>query len=387
MTRMSKTKRREETGRSADESSVAALPSASSEMPMTHERIRELIQAEVDRQNPLEETRRAAALIAESTIRFVEEPGTPGFVIIGPDGQPRMTVRDGRSVPFTLHDLAVELRHNYPALFEAEPSDITAPTLTPEDLPKSPPKRDWLRIGSREADAQIEPDASSEAAPSDSQGRWRNTLAELRLWTKRWTPKSGPTDRAKTSEANISSALDLLPVDRFRPSYAAYAGALLVLGAILALIVSRPGSETASSSASGQQATSGSVTAPAATGSIASPQPAAGGAPKPPGALAGVPEVVDTSTLRIDGKLVRLFGVEWARGGQAEDLTRYIAGRQVVCTPAARSDKHRCQIDGRDLSEVVLYNGGGRATAEATPELKAAEAQARAAGFGMWQKP
>jgi endonuclease YncB( thermonuclease family) len=100
-----------------------------------------------------------------------------------------------------------------------------------------------------------------------------------------------------------------------------------------------------------------------------------------------VPEVVDTSTLRIDGRIVRLFGVEWERGAQAEDLTRYLAGREVICTPVARSDRHRCVVEGRDLSEVVLYNGGGRATAEATPELKAAEAKARAGGLGVWQKP
>jgi endonuclease YncB( thermonuclease family) len=108
---------------------------------------------------------------------------------------------------------------------------------------------------------------------------------------------------------------------------------------------------------------------------------------KPFGTLSGVPEVVDTSTLRIDGRVVRLFGVEWERGAQAEDLTRYIAGREVVCAPAVRTDRHRCQIEGRDLSEIVLFNGGGRATAEATPELKAAEAKARAGSFGIWQKP
>jgi hypothetical protein len=45
------------------------------------------------------------------------------------------------------------------------------------------------------------------------------------------------------------------------------------------------------------------------------------------------------------------------------------------------------QVEGRDLSEVVLFNGGGRATPDATPELKAAEAKARAAGHGVWQKP
>ena len=43
------------------------------------------------------------------------------------------------------------------------------------------------------------------------------------------------------------------------------------------------------------------------------------------GALSGVPEVVDTSTLRIDGKIVRLFGVEWERGAQAENEVANVA--------------------------------------------------------------
>jgi endonuclease YncB( thermonuclease family) len=105
-----------------------------------------------------------------------------------------------------------------------------------------------------------------------------------------------------------------------------------------------------------------------------------------PGTVSGVPEVIDTSTLRIDGKVVRLFGVEWARGGQAEDLTRYLRGREVVCRPAPAADTHRCQVDGRDLSEAVLFNGGGRVTVSATPDLVAAENHARTERIGIWRK-
>ena len=102
--------------------------------------------------------------------------------------------------------------------------------------------------------------------------------------------------------------------------------------------------------------------------------------------MSGVPEVIDTATLRVDGKVVRLFGVEWARGGLAEDLTRYLQGREVTCSPAASPDRYRCQVDGRDLSEVVLFNGGGRATPNATPELVAAENYARTERIGIWDK-
>ena len=46
-------------------------------------------------------------------------------------------------------------------------------------------------------------------------------------------------------------------------------------------------------------------------------------------ALVGVPEVIDTSTLRIEGNLIRLFGVEWARSGQS-DLMRYLRGGAIL---------------------------------------------------------
>ena len=102
--------------------------------------------------------------------------------------------------------------------------------------------------------------------------------------------------------------------------------------------------------------------------------------------MSGVPEVIDTATLRIEGRVVRLFGVEWARGGQAEDLTRYLQGREAACSPAASLDQYRCHLEGRDLSEVVLYNGGGRATATAPPDLVAAENHAKTEKLGVWRR-
>jgi endonuclease YncB( thermonuclease family) len=102
--------------------------------------------------------------------------------------------------------------------------------------------------------------------------------------------------------------------------------------------------------------------------------------------LAGVPEVIDTATLRIEGKVVRLFGVEWARGAQGDDLKGYIRGRSVRCTPTGAADVHRCEVDGKDLSEVVLYNGGGRATPDAPSDLAAAENHAKAEKLGVWKK-
>ena len=97
----------------------------------------------------------------------------------------------------------------------------------------------------------------------------------------------------------------------------------------------------------------------------------------------GVAEVLDTTTLNIQGQVVRLFGVEWVRGaGDPDDLARYLRGREVACEPTGAAKTHRCEVGGQDLSRVVLFNGGGRATQDATPELRAAEEHAKSANSG-----
>jgi hypothetical protein len=101
--------------------------------------------------------------------------------------------------------------------------------------------------------------------------------------------------------------------------------------------------------------------------------------------LTGVPEILDTSTLLLNGKLVRLFGVH--SGGSAENLERYLAGRPVACTPSGKAHTFHCQVDGRDVSELVLFNGAGRTNEDATPQLRAAENGARAQRIGVWTEP
>ena len=121
---------------------------------------------------------------------------------------------------------------------------------------------------------------------------------------------------------------------------------------------------------------------PSATGAVAEPS-----AITAPATLRGAAEAIDTATLRMQGRIVRLFGVEWAKGGgKSEDLTTYLNGREVVCEPASGADVYRCQVGGQDLSKVVLFNGGGRTTAQATQDLKAAEDNARAAKVGVWSE-
>ena len=72
-------------------------------------------------------------------------------------------------------------------------------------------------------------------------------------------------------------------------------------------------------------------------------------------------------------------------GAYARGMGEYIADREVACRPTA-DDRYRCEVDGWDLSEVVLFNGGGRVTADAAPELVEAERKARREGRGIWSR-
>ena len=116
---------------------------------------------------------------------------------------------------------------------------------------------------------------------------------------------------------------------------------------------------------------------------------AAEGANAKPGTSAsivrGVPVVQNTGTLELQGRVIRLFGVEGARGRAARELRRYLGRREVVCEPAGGSNEYRCNVDDQDLSRVVLFNGGGRASANATPELRALDQHARATRLGIWR--
>jgi penicillin-binding protein 1A len=96
----------------------------------------------------------------------------------------------------------------------------------------------------------------------------------------------------------------------------------------------------------------------------------------------GVAVVQNTGMLEIQGRVVRLFGVEGARGRAMRDFSRYLGSREVACEPIG--NEYRCRAGDQDLSRVVLFNGGGRASGSATPELRALEQQARSTRVGIW---
>src|SRR5436190_12300364 len=100
--------------------------------------------------------------------------------------------------------------------------------------------------------------------------------------------------------------------------------------------------------------------------------------------IRGVPVVQTTGMLEIAGHVVRLFGVEGARGRPAREFTRYLGSREVACEPAGSGNDYRCRVGDQDLSRVVLFNGGGRAAANATADLRSLEQQARTSRVGIW---
>jgi 1A family penicillin-binding protein len=104
--------------------------------------------------------------------------------------------------------------------------------------------------------------------------------------------------------------------------------------------------------------------------------------------LSGDARVIDTGNLVVDGRLVHLLGVNGQSGRAASDLSRYVGHRRVNCEPnPAKPNLYRCTVEGHDLSAAVLFNGAGRATPDATPDLVAAESEARAAARGIWTNP
>jgi penicillin-binding protein 1A len=104
-----------------------------------------------------------------------------------------------------------------------------------------------------------------------------------------------------------------------------------------------------------------------------------------PGAR-GAAEVLDTATLAIRGRRIQLEGIVGDGDRRVvRPLARFLWRREVVCAASGAAERYRCSVDGQDLSEVILSNGGARATPDAPAELLAAEEEARSARLGIWR--
>lgn len=333
------------------------------------ERMRALIQEELEAINPADDARRALALIIEASLRPSYVNGELTLTVIDADGRPRTIRARGGKVPFTLKDLIAELRAAHPILFKASPNP---PMPNREDTQITPHrdnrevkqvfKRDWLTLDGKASELKNNP-ASAHMSPAaqDHPDRAADFREEL----------SASAERAKAFIATIEEK----PIYR-RPGFAlgVVAAALLLLGSGAFLLL-RPGNTT-------QAGIDNTVQ----TGAIATSKSGVSSSTIPSRrTLRGVPDVIDTATLSLEGEVVRLFGVEWAPGaGKPEELTAYLQGREVTCEPAGGNETYRCRVGEQDLSRVVLFNGGGQPTAEATPELKAAANYARDAKIGVW---
>jgi membrane peptidoglycan carboxypeptidase len=100
----------------------------------------------------------------------------------------------------------------------------------------------------------------------------------------------------------------------------------------------------------------------------------------------GVADVLDTATLAIRGRPFQLEGIVGDDDRRAlRALARFLRRREVVCVSAPTAQRYRCNVDGQNLSEIILSNGGARATPDAPAELLAAEDEARSARIGIWR--
>ncbi|UVF19487.1 hypothetical protein HPT29_024225 [Microvirga terrae] len=367
------------------------------------DRMRETIHAELDRFHPTDDARRALELIIESSVRPSEVDGVLKLTIIDHEGRPRTIEKDGRNAEFTLHDLMDELRLKYPVLFRpAKRDEASIADGSEPPRPREKPKRDWMSL-----DPGSPPRPAAEPAPPPEEAVVPPVRQEAaadergpRLPAAEW-PRSSP-EASKAAVARDRSAGN--PVEHHpvpmaeehertvfgdmrtrswkRPALALSAAAVLALVGVGAVLFRGDEAPAPQSSTGAPAAATAAAASP-----IREPEPSSTGSTGSAGALRGVPDVIDTATLSLNGEVVRLFGVEWAPGaGKPEDLTQYLNGREVACDQVAGNDVYRCQVGGQDLSRVVLFNGGGRPTDDATPDLKAAAEKAREAKIGVWGK-
>jgi endonuclease YncB( thermonuclease family) len=120
----------------------------------------------------------------------------------------------------------------------------------------------------------------------------------------------------------------------------------------------------------------------------------------------GVARVVDGDTLRVAGARIRLHGIdapesgqtcirdgkEWPAGRHAAAWLRsWIDGRTVTCRPETVDRYGRvvatCRVDGEtpSLNETLVREGWATAYREFSDRYAGAEAEARAAGRGIWR--
>jgi endonuclease YncB( thermonuclease family) len=349
-------------------------------------RVRNLIRAQLAEHRPRESAPASLELVAEST-RSPSKGVQVGNEVWSEDAVPRGVE---------------ELRRSHPQLFQetsekrlgAVEGSAAAPDNPRDEASGGSPKgaRDWLFLGQRggicerQADDRLEPLGSAAIVRRSPLASYRDRVKELGAGLARRVRahRDGRVDGRSAARHAVQRPMLLR-----RYVYAAFAVVFVLFAFVWLWPASKPlgpgemaaVERTPELSGAREAKETSSLSGQPTNGNQTGPAPY-----EPPGILRGVPEVIDTATIRFDGNIVRLFGVEWVRGGRAEGLADYLRGREVECELASAPDRYRCQVGGHDLSRVVLFNGGGRATTDASPELLAAENHAKAARRGVWQK-
>jgi endonuclease YncB( thermonuclease family) len=122
------------------------------------------------------------------------------------------------------------------------------------------------------------------------------------------------------------------------------------------------------------------------TQSTPQPQPASQTQEQQPNVSGRVDRVVTTDTFVVNGQQIMLFGVVGEPTPYAEALAQWLVsnGNQMNCEP--EGGRYRCTTPGGvDVAGVVIFNGAGKASADAPQEYQDAEAQARNGRKGVWQ--
>ena len=112
--------------------------------------------------------------------------------------------------------------------------------------------------------------------------------------------------------------------------------------------------------------------------------------------------IIDGDSLQIGGQIFNLSGIdapelgqrckieskEWRCGLEAALALRKLAAFGAVTCTSEEDGVHvrgLCQVEGKDLSEIMLGQGYAVALTDGFPAYKAAEAAARTAKLGLWR--
>ena len=109
----------------------------------------------------------------------------------------------------------------------------------------------------------------------------------------------------------------------------------------------------------------------------------------PPEVVKGlVTDVQDVATWVVDGRTVRLFGIDRGPPRLLASLVNWVRAKGAVeCLPQEPTQLYRCfTATGEDIAEAALLAGIGRVGEGATAAYQSAESNARRMGKGLWAR-